>query len=117
MGMATRAIVLGSKRKVQLRKVPTPEWGKDAYVYVRALQANEAGDIKTYTSTDVTSIAAGWCVLGICDSNGKRQYTRDDMEALAAQPLKVIQRCADAIMDVNGFTAETKAKKNSRTTT
>lgn len=117
MGMATRAIVLGSKRKVQLRKVPTPEWGKDAYVYVRALQANEAGDMKDYTSEKTALVAAGWCVLGICDGNGKRQYVRNDIGSLAKQPFRVIQRCADAVMDVNGFTADAKAKKNSRTTT
>lgn len=116
MGMATRAIVLGSKRKVQLRKVLTPEWGDKAYVYVRALRANEGNDLKEYTSTDIALVAAGWCVLGICDGNGKRQYGRDDIDALANEPFKVIQRCADAIMDINGFTAdaETTQKKTRR---
>ena len=106
---------------VKVKKIETPEWGADGYVYVRALQASDATRVQTLGEAGANGKAGearalvGWCVLGICDKSGKRVLTEADTDALLKAPLGVLQRCVTAIMEINGLTEEGESERKKST--
>jgi hypothetical protein len=112
MPQINRNAILKGVSSPRVRKVDTPEWEDNGFVYVRELRASDAtrvqtlGDATTNGKADESRALAGWCILGICDKAGKPVLTDDDMDALLAAPLAAVQRCALAIMEINGLTEE-----------
>ena len=118
--MLTREAIVQSEKTFKVRRVSTPEWAlsengaTDAHVFVRTLAADQAGAVqalavehKDADSHDKEARAmAGWCVLGVCDADGLPLFTDTDIPALLVRPLMPLQRCASAIMELNGVTEE-----------
>lgn len=121
----TREAILNGKGRIQITQVPVPEWGDNgACVYVRTLRADEGGEVQqlaaSHSKGEVNEARAmvGWCIMGICNKQGKRLFSEQDVDALLAAPLMAIQRCATAIMELNGVTEEAatqRRKKSGRT--
>lgn len=126
--MLTRDAIVGSKQTFKIQKVSTPEWALDtngtqeAHVFVRTLSGDQAGAVQRLAAAQQDAGAdaaepkalAGWCVLGVCDDKGAALFTDADIPALLARPLMPLQRCAAAIMELNGVTdtAEGAEKKD-----
>ena len=117
MPQINRTAMLKRLSHVKVKKIATPEWGEDGYVYVRELQASDAtriqtlGDTGTNGKADEARALVGWCVLGICDKSGNRVLTEADTDDLLKAPLGVLQRCVTAIMEINGLTEEGESER------
>jgi len=117
--MLTRTDFLdGNKRLSLVCKVPMPEWGD--HVYVRRIPADELPAVNRIVEKaqsgkeDDVSLAAWWCVMGICDAKGKRLFKDSDHAKMMKRPLVAVTRCAMAFGDFNHLTddADGKRKKN-----
>ncbi len=97
------------KGKRKVFEVKTPEWGKDANVFVRKLLAEEGPRIREIvpkTGTDEEKELAGiigWCILCACNEKGKLMFAESDLEFLKTEDLSVIQRISTEAMRVNGL--------------
>jgi hypothetical protein len=93
--------------------VSTPEWTKDGgpgHVYVRVLGAGEIDEAQRALryadgpdKSDAKAVAA-MGILCICDGEGKRLFTEDDLDALLSTPLPSLKRCFQAAIEVNRLT-------------
>ncbi len=99
-----------SNTKKTIEKVITEEWGGNGFVYVRVFSAMEihrimdlAKKIQTGKVADVDALAY-WCILGVCDKNGKCLFQDGDKDKLLKGPYAPMQRCAMRAMQLNGFT-------------
>lgn len=120
MGQIDRKAMIWKLSHVKVKKIETPEWGADGYVYVRQLQASDArriqgiGGAEANGKPDEARALAEWCVLGICDKSGTPVLSDADIDALLRAPLAVIQRCALAIIEINGLTEEGESERTKR---
>lgn len=92
---------------IRVDRVETPEWGGDGHVFVRVIGADQIGAVQaigTDGDKDEASTLADWCVLGVCDENANLLFTPDDIPSLVRGALMPLQRCATAIMELNGIT-------------
>jgi hypothetical protein len=119
MGQASRAAILNGKGGLKVKRVPVPDWvpgDKKAYVYVRQFRGEDAGEVRQLCADSMkpkaneAELQARWCVLGACDSKGKRMFTPEDVPALLERALMPLQRCAIEVMRMNGIAAGTPRK-------
>lgn len=122
MGMLGRDAILGVDDLTR-EKMPTPEWGVDAFVYVRELTGTERGAFESmmsgkHQSERLSKFRAALCVFGICDESGKSIFTMEDVDALSAKSSAPLDRCFDKIRALSGMTrTEVEAiEKNSEAT-
>ena len=98
--------------KNRARRVPVPEWATNgpAHVYVRALGAGEIDEAQhalRYADGPEKSDAKAVAMMGIlciCDKNGKRLFTEDDLDALLTAPLAPLKRCFNEALEINRLT-------------
>lgn len=116
--MLTRKGIAESEQTFILTKVDVPEWNyegvdpKEAYVYVRTLGANQAGDVRDLAEQQEAAEGkqqealsmAGWCVLGVCDEQGRLLFTKGDIPGLMDRSLMALQRCSTAVLALNDIT-------------
>ncbi len=106
---------------VRVKKIETPEWGEGGYVYVRYLDASDARRIQEIVPAsdngkpDEAMALVDWCVLGVCDKSGAPVFSAADIDSLLRAPLAVIQRCANAILKINGLTEEGESERKKST--
>ncbi len=101
--------------KNRARRVPVPEWAMNgpAHVYVRVLGAGEIDEAQRalrYAEGPEKSDAKAVAMMGvlcICDSQGKRLFTEDDLDVLLAAPLAPLKRCFNEALEVNRLTNKT----------
>jgi hypothetical protein len=105
--------ILGSKKKVKVKKVPTPEWanGKikpaDAHVYVRALSGVGVRQLQELTEQhekgDLTAVDFGAhvCVLLVCDENGNPMLDAQHVDELMETSFAPLERCVEEGLDLN----------------
>lgn len=118
MGALTGKQIVECKNPLKIRRVDTPEWATAAgndYVYVRMLRGDEAGEVqrlcKKAAENSEGEALAGWCVLGVCDKQGKRLFKAAHIKALVTGPWGPLQRCAHEVMKLNEITAGAEAKR------
>jgi hypothetical protein len=86
-------------------RVDLPEWG--GFVHVRTLTAGERDRFEGWTQGDrFDRFRAKLAVLAVCDEEGRRVFTDDDIEPLAAKSTKPLDRIAEAAFRLNRFTPE-----------
>jgi hypothetical protein len=114
MGSLKKDAILGKRRR-KVKKVEVPEWelnGAD-HVYVRQLSAAEAqciaalGDGETRLADQLVTP----CLLGVCDADGVRLFDDDDREQVAGLEFAALQRCVEALMELNELTDEGSAAR------
>ena len=107
--------ILGKRRR-KVHKVYVPDWALDGadHVYVRQLSAAEAQCIAALGEGD-TPLAEQFvtpCLLGVCDADGVRLFSDEDRDKVADLEFAALQRCVEALMDLNELTEEgSKARK------
>ncbi len=117
MPALTRKDIVSAEKLLHITKLPTPGWGQGKWTYIRMISAEDADLVQrlcfeqTKNKSSSTRIMAGWCVLGICDKQGKRLFGEADIDIFAKGPLIPLQRASLAIMDLNGITGDDEAAK------
>ena len=110
----SRAVIRRRVSELPLRPVAVPEWG-DGVVYAKQVSVNDAFALmeRYGKGTDDVDAIVTWCILGICDRNRRPIFSEDDRSWLKDSPIGPIQRCAAAVLEVNGLTedAEDQRKK------
>lgn len=100
------------KRRTQLPtiKVPVPELGEDAEVFVQkfnARQRNRFEEIATGGkiggSVNLRNVSAKIVVLACVDDSGKPLFTDADEEEIGNYDWEVVQRIVDAVFRLNGI--------------
>lgn len=86
--------------------VEVPEWG--VTVHVRGMTARERDAFElTYMDGGETgrqNFRSRLACLTLCDADGKRLFSFDDLEQLSGKSAAAMQRVFDASMKLNGFT-------------
>jgi hypothetical protein len=120
MGQASRAAILNGKGGLKVKRVPVPEWvpgDKKAYVYVRQFRGEDAKEVQQLCQdslkddADESELQARWCVLGVCNKQGKRQFTPEDVPELLQRALMPLSRCAIEVMRMNGIASVPSKKR------
>lgn len=116
MGLLNAAAILAADDLAR-EKVDVPEWGADAFVFVRALTAAERdewestlfigeGDKRAFDQKNVRARLAARC---ICDDKGGPLFTAAQAEALGRKSAKALGRIFDVAQRLNGIGAEAEA--------
>lgn len=92
--------------------VSVPEWGGD--VYVRGLTGEERGQYEKSILTirgkdqsiNLAHIRAKLASLSICDEDGKRLFTDEDVKALDQKSAAALERVFNVAMRLSGLGAE-----------
>ena len=92
---------------MQVMRVYVPEWS--GFVYVRQLSGAERdkfeGVIRASRNRAGFSVRATFAAEVICDKDGHRLFSQDDVTALAAKSAKALDVIADAAAAFNGLGA------------
>src|SRR3954468_15256349 len=89
--------------------VAVPEWGDGAEVHVRTMSGTERDGFEQEiiearkTGAELVNIRARLAVKTVCDSNGTRLFTDEDVEALGKKSGRVLDRIFDAAQRLNGI--------------
>lgn len=119
MSELTRDDIRKASKRLRTKRIETPGWG-EGHVYVRALSAQQAGDIQRIaqeqekgTLDDISGLAR-WCIMGVCDVKGNPLFTVDDMPMLLDGPLVPVQDCALAIMELNNLAVQRNERQEKK---
>ena len=109
----TKQAILQAKDQV-LERVEVPEWG--GAVYVRSITARERGIIEadaakfreskgkdaSFARTFTSRLAS----MAICDENGERLFSDNEVDQLAGKNAAVIARISEVSQRLSGFSKE-----------
>lgn len=108
---------------IKPERVEVPEWGSEAFVFVRPLSGLERGHYEqmmgSLAKPDRYKKSRGLlCALGICDEAGEPVFSPDDVDRLSKKNAAPLDRCFDKIYARSGMSvAEAeKVEKNSEAT-
>lgn len=104
-GLTRDAILAAPDRP--LEAVEVPEWG--GTVYVRTMGADERDAFEERLGDQAKGLRgmrALLAVLTLCDAEGARLFTEDDLPALSAKSAAVLDRIAETAMRLNGIGAK-----------
>lgn len=102
--MLTRESILASD-DLPREEVAIPEWGGS--VFVRTMTAGERDRFEGWSQGDkFDRFRAKLAVLTVVDAEGRRLFSDDDVDALAAKSTKALDRIAEAAFRMNRFTKE-----------
>ncbi len=89
-------------RDTQIERVPTPEWGEGSWVYIRVMTGREFDYFNTQLSSGTLgNLRSLVCSLALCDEQGGRLFTTDEVDALAEKNALVLDRIYEAVCRVN----------------
>lgn len=112
-----------------LEKVFVPEWADgnpEAYVMIKSMSAGEKGAFEESLITpaskgtkkpemDMTEYGPKLALVSMCDDDGNRLFSKEDLSVLAGKGAKAMDRVISKAMEINGIvtSATEKAAKNS----
>jgi len=110
-----REAILGAA-DIEKKLVNVPEWGGD--VYVKGLTGSErdkfeAGIIEqrgTQQKMNLVNIRAKLCAFSICDADGKRLFSEEDISALAKKSAAALSRVFVVAQKLSGL-GDTEVKE------
>lgn len=117
-GALTRENIL-AEDDLKLVEVAVPEWPKcGGHVWVKGLPGDEAEDLICDASEGIKGKRAQLLVHTVCNDKGELLFTAADAEALNQKHTTVLDRIADAAMELNGLgvAAQERLAKNSGAT-
>lgn len=89
----------------KIETVEVPEWGGS--VCVRAMSAKERDGWEIRYATDFAnknrSVRGSLCAVVICDENGNRLFTEQDIPVLEQKSAAALDRLFDVAMRMNGL--------------
>lgn len=113
MSILNKQAILQVKDMV-IEKIDVPEWG--GTVCMRSITAAERGIIEAAAAAYKDSkgkndgFARTFTVkilsMGLCDEDGKRLFSDDEVSQLAAKNAKVVSRLAEVAQKLSGFAKE-----------
>jgi hypothetical protein len=113
MGSLTKEQLLGTRKRT-VQKVPLPDAamnGADC-VYVRKLSAAEAMSLADADEAKPLAGLINACLVGVCDQDGAALFTEEDRGAIGGLDFGVLNRCVEALMELNELTETgSKARK------
>lgn len=105
---------IGQLRDFRVQSVDVPEWGGTCYVRSLSLrdaqvfQDVSAGAARgTFTTEDICKIVA----LTLCDEQGNRLFSQEQLDVLLERNFQAVKRLFDASMQVVGLTASGVAQE------
>lgn len=108
MAALTREQILGIKPKLQ--ELEVPEWG--GHVYLRPMNPAIAVQFSERLKANNNDSIGLMVLYSVCDSEGNRFFTEEDLTNLAEKDLPGMNRIAKAAVEINGFsTKEIEAEK------
>ena len=112
----TRAYVKRRRSQWQVAKVATPEFGKDAFTFVRRLPSSAIiANADLFEKLEKSKVhplesLAKLCTIGLCSKAGEVLYTMAQADELLEWPTDVLQRCAEKLIEFNGLNEDVKAR-------
>lgn len=85
------------------KAVEVPEWG--GTVYVRALTGGERDKLERMIASDSVN-RASLAAMALCDTDGKRLFSEEDVKKLATKSGTALERIVSATLSFNALTAE-----------
>jgi len=98
---------------VDVVRVDVPQW--DGFVYVRSMSAAERNAFsQKFSGESLDGLQETMCVLTVCDENGQRIFTDDDVAALGEKSGAALDLICQAAQKLNKMDAESveEAEKN-----
>ena len=90
---------------VKLEKINVPEWGGD--VYLKTLSGTERDAFEDAYSTDrMKNFRPRFLVLTLCDKDGNRLFTDEEVATLGKKSSAVIAKLFDKAWALNAFRNE-----------
>jgi len=94
---------------IQTELVPVPEWGGD--VYVKGMTGAERDKFESSiveqrgkeSRMNMANVRAKLASLTICDENGKRLFTEQDVQALSQKSASALQRVMIVAQRLSGI--------------
>ena len=85
---------------IVIEEVHVPEWGEDAIVYVKGMTGAERDKFESSLvvlrgksqTLNMANIRAKLASLTICDENGKRLFSEQDVQVLSQKSASALQR-------------------------
>lgn len=120
MALLSKQQIIEAK-DLEMEKVFVPEWADgdpEAYVQVKALTGREKGKFDESLITpesrapgrkpqlDMTDYGPKLAVVSMCDDDGNRLFTLDDLDVLAGKSAIALQRVVEVAMRINGMKAD-----------
>jgi len=94
-------------RDFKLREVKVPQWGGS--VMIKTLSSKDKGAFEQKTTTenlDLSKIMAEYASLIICDEDGNRLFSREDIDELSEKSASALELVFNEGRDLNNFTEE-----------
>lgn len=116
MGLINREELKKRVPTFKKEKVDVPEWGEDAFIYVRELSAGGLDYFESFIVLDGSAspqekraryenFRVRYVVLSACDENGTLVFTEEDEAWLGNTEASIIQRLFVAAKRVNSVDA------------
>lgn len=122
----TRQQILNSAKQ-RIRKVDTPAWEGEGFVYVKRLDGPQTFQAQEHLEAIAECVKKGdqdktglpiakLVVLAVCDKAGEPLFKPGDAPALAAGPIPPLTACLNAALNLNHMdpVSSRKIKKKSK---
>ena len=106
--MDIKNAILSSKTK-RIQKVDVPEWGTPVFMRTMTAGERDAWELAWLDKQGkggVANFRSVFLVKCLCDEDGARLFSDGEVEQLAAQDSKVINRLFEIAREQNGLTTE-----------
>lgn len=117
MGLLTREQIIQAQ-DMQVEHVAVPEWGENAMVGVRVMTGREHAEftarILAVKEDEAFSQRALVCALTLCDDQGGRLFSQDEVSILETKSAQVLERLYEVACRINLLREQDRedAKKN-----
>lgn len=104
----------GPPGPARVRRVDLPEYGPEAFTFVRCLSGAEAEEFAlAFTEADEdqgrrAKVVAKLTGQSLCDEQGTRLYPAGEEEKVYDLPFPVYDRLREAALDLNGFSKKSE---------
>ena len=106
--MDIKNAILSSKTK-RIQKVDVPEWGTPVFMRTMTAGERDAWELAWLDKQGkggVANFRSVFLVKCLCDEDGTRLFSDGEVEQLAAQDSRVINRLFEIAREQNGLTTE-----------
>jgi spore maturation protein CgeB len=103
MALSKKAIL--EAKDIKTKEVSVPEWGGTAVVRVISGADRDVFE-QALSDKKMEAFRTRFLVLTLCDENGDRLFTNDEVEALNKKSSTVLNRLFDAAWQFNAFTQD-----------
>ncbi len=105
-----------SPADLETQHFPMPEFGDDAYVVIRQLDGRQLKDLlEIQKGGDDLGFLAELLIRSIYDDDGNRLFdTEGDIDKVLGKHFVLLQRLAEAVLDLNGMNDDADDAENKK---